>query len=101
MQRDREDKYNGYHADVYLLGVPVNETYTNKERHKNAGYYGFNINVQNSKRQNVKETIKAFNERIAGGYLSTAAVTLTPQHYPAENRYQVDRSDLCTAGHAV
>ena len=101
MKRYRKEKYYSDHADEYFLGVPVDKGYADKQGHYNAGYYGFNIDIQNIKRQNVKKSVKAFNDRIAGRYLCTAAVTFSSQHYPAENGYQIDRSDFCTAGHAV
>ena len=101
MKRNRKDKYNGKHTDVYILCVPVDKTYNNEHRHEKAGYYGFNIYVQNIERQNIEEAVEKFNNWIARRDLLAAAMALSSQHEPAENRYQVDRSDLGTAGHAV
>ena len=51
MKRDNKDKNNSQHADVYILCVPVDESYADQQGHQNAGYYGFNIYIQNHKRR--------------------------------------------------
>ena len=101
MKRNSKDEYDNKHTYVNVLGIPVDKAYNNKERHENAGYYGFNIDVKYPECQHIKKTIKCFDYRVSRRYLSSAAVTFTSQHQPAENRYQINRSDLGTAGHAM